>query len=324
MPVADRHSLDRLVPTGSIILGVTGRGASRTAVFVCQGRAVADGRLAVGRFGDPVSAKLLRPEERMPVQTARSATRPADWRERVAVESLVSCAEVVVPRTVAIDEAIREAGHRQVVVLGAGLDSRPWRLAELADAVLFAVDHPSSQADVRDRSAGLVPLCRRLELVAADLSRDSLGAGLGRASHDPSAPTTWIWEGVVPYLAPAEVETTLAAVRARSALGSVLVVQYQTRAWLNILARRLAGLTARLARLDNPLADEPWRSLWTAARMAELLGRHGFTVRSDEDLLAIADRIGSPAGRRRSLAAGRVAIATSKAPGRSLGVALHR
>jgi hypothetical protein len=57
---------------------------------------------------------------------------------------------------------------------------------------------------------------------------------------------------------------------AGSARGSVLVVQYQTRAWLNILARRLTGLTARLARLDNPLADEPWRSLWTAARMAEL------------------------------------------------------
>jgi methyltransferase (TIGR00027 family) len=268
--------------------------------------------LAIGRFADPVAAELLRPEERVAVEQARSAARPADWRERVRVESLVSCAEVVVPRTVAIDDAIREAGHGQVVILGAGLDSRPWRLAELDRAVLFVVDHPASQADARRRSAGLTPVCRRLELVAVDLSSDSLDRALGEASHDRSVPTTWIWEGVVPYLTAPEVEATLAALEARSAAGSVLVVQYQARAWLNVLARRLSGLTARLARLDNPLTDEPWRSLWTEARMSELLDRHGFTVRRDEDLLTIANRIGSPTRRRRSLCAGRVAIADAE------------
>ena len=51
-----------------------GRRTSRTAVFVCQGRAVADGRLAVGRFEDPVAAQLLRPEELADVELARSET----------------------------------------------------------------------------------------------------------------------------------------------------------------------------------------------------------------------------------------------------------
>lgn len=283
---------------------------SRTAVFVCQGRAVADGRLAVGRFADPVAKQLLRAEERAAVERARSGVSPADQRERLAVESLAACAEVVVPRTVAIDDAIRAAAHHQVVIVGAGLDSRPWRLGALREAAVFAVDHPASQADARERSAGLVPISRSLELVAVDLARDPLEAALRRASHDPSAPTTWVWEGVVPYLTAPEVETTLAALAGRSAPGSVLAVHYQARSLVGVVGRRVAGLAARVARLDNPLADEPWRSLWTEAQLGELLARRGFGVRRDEDLLTIAERVGSPTRRRRSLSAGRLAIAS--------------
>ncbi|WP_203217925.1 hypothetical protein [Nocardia terpenica] len=44
-------------------IGAEGLRASRTAVLVCQARAVADGRVAVGRFGDSVARGLLREEE---------------------------------------------------------------------------------------------------------------------------------------------------------------------------------------------------------------------------------------------------------------------
>ena len=108
--------------------------ASRTAVFVCQGRAVADGRLAVRRFGDPIAARLLRPEELTDVELARSETNTSDWRRRLAVQALRVCAEVVVPRSVAIDDAVTAAANRQVVIVGAGLDSRPWRLDALPGA----------------------------------------------------------------------------------------------------------------------------------------------------------------------------------------------
>src|SRR4051812_28904965 len=48
-------------------------------------------------------------------------------------------------RTLAIDRVVRadvERGVRQVVVLGAGLDARPYRMPELAQSVVFEVDHP--------------------------------------------------------------------------------------------------------------------------------------------------------------------------------------
>ena len=283
--------------------------ASRTAVLVCQGRAVADGRAAVGRFADPVAVRLLRDDERRAVEQARAPELPSDVRERLVVEMLRATAEGMVARTVAIDDAITGAGHRQVVILGAGLDTRPWRLGALREAVTFAVDHPASQAEARERSAGMTPV-GRLEFVPVDLSTDDLGVALTRAGHDSAAATTWVWEGVVPYLTDDDVRATVAALAERSAPGSVLVVQYQTRSWTATAGRQLSRLVLRLTRTADPLTAEPWRSLWSPKAMARMLAEHGFPVEQDDDLLTIAGRLGSPATRRRSLANGRVAVAT--------------
>src|SRR4051794_6175063 len=101
-------------------------GASRTAVLVCQGRATADGRLAVGRFADPVAAQVLRPDELATVRAAREdAGAGLKGRDRLVLESVRACAQIVVPRTVMIDQAVTDAvradAGTQVVVLGAGL-----------------------------------------------------------------------------------------------------------------------------------------------------------------------------------------------------------
>jgi methyltransferase (TIGR00027 family) len=285
--------------------------ASRTAVLVCQGRAVGDGRLAVGRFEDPVAAQLLRPDELAAVERARAAVPPTDWCDRLAMESLRACAEVVVPRTVAIDDAVREADHRQVVIIGAGLDSRPWRLAELHDTAVFALDHPASLADAVDRSAGLQPVTDRLTFVPVDLAREGLDHALAGTAHDSEVATTWLWEGVVPYLTPHDVEAAVVGLSARSAPGSVLVVNYQSPSWVASLGRRLAGLAARLSRQGDPMSGEPWLSSWTPDTMRVLLARHGFAVRRDEDLVSVAARINSPTTNHRSVGIGRVAVAAT-------------
>jgi methyltransferase (TIGR00027 family) len=284
--------------------------ASRTAVLVCQGRAVADGLMAPNYFRDQIAALLLTPEERAVVERARDDTPPSATRERLVWERVRACAEGMVPRTVVIDDAVRGAGHRQLVVVGAGLDTRPWRLGELEDAEVFSVDHPVSQADCRRRADGLEPAARGVEFVPVDLGSEPLGLALSDAGHDPSAPTTWLWEGVVPYLRRDQVEATLGALTERSAAGSTLVVQYQDRSAIARVGRRLSAFAAHRAGLDDPLADEPWRSIWTAKAIAALLARHGFVVEQDEDFLTTATQIGSRTTHRRSLANGRVAIGT--------------
>jgi methyltransferase (TIGR00027 family) len=284
-------------------------GASRTAVFVCQGRAAAEGRLATDRFRDPIARSLLRADEVAVVDRVRANDLPSEWRERMAVEAVRACSEIVVARTVTIDEAVCRAAHSQVVIVGAGLDSRPWRLACLHDAVVYAVDHPSSQADAMRRAAGLPLVVKSLIRVPVDLARAQLDDALASAGHEAGLPTTWVWEGVVPYLPRPAVSATAAAITARSAAGSVLVANYQRRDAVTLWGRRLGRVAARLSRLDDPLADEPWQSLWTPNGIARLLARHGLRVDDDEDLLTIATRIGSPATRRRSLASGRVLTA---------------
>ncbi|MFD5754832.1 class I SAM-dependent methyltransferase [Streptomyces sp. NPDC127044] len=283
------------------------RTASRTAVLVCQGRAAADGRLAAGRFADAVAVRLLRPPERAPVDEVRAGTPSTGWKARATYEGVRACAEVVVPRTVAIDDAVRSHRTPQLVVLGAGLDSRAWRLPELADTDVWEVDHPASQQDKQERlaEAGTPPVvARSVRFAPVDFATDDLGSALEAAGHDASVPTTWLWEGVVPYLTHDEVRATVRAVADRSASGSALVLNYQGPS-----VKASAGrLIARVLN-SSVTASEPWRSLWKPQKMAVLLAEYGLRVVSDEDLLAIANRLESSMRGRTSLRSGRVAVA---------------
>jgi len=285
----------------------TERTASRTAILVCQGRAAADGRLAVGRFADAVAVRLLRNPERAPVDEVRAGTPPTGWKTRATYEGVRACAEVVVPRTVAIDDALRSHGTSQLVVLGAGLDSRAWRLPELTDTDVWEVDHPASQQDKQERlaRAGAPPaLARSLHFAAVDFATDDLGSALEATGHDASVPTTWLWEGVVPYLTRDQVRATVRALTGRSVQGSTLVLNYQGPSVKASAGRMIARVLN-----STVTASEPWRSLWKPQQMAALLAEYGLRVVSDEDLLAIAHRLESSVRGRTALRSGRVAIA---------------
>ncbi|GEB53510.1 class I SAM-dependent methyltransferase [Streptomyces cacaoi] len=295
--------------------------ASRTAVLVCQGRAAGDGRAAEGRFVDPMAVRLLRAAERDPVDAVRAGTPPEGWRARMTYESVRAGAEIAVPRTVAVDEALCARTTGQLVILGAGLDTRAWRLSALARTTVWEVDHPASQRDKRARladavrgreedgngTAGPPALARSVRFTPVDFAVDDLGAALEAAGHDPVEPTTWLWEGVVPYLTPEEVCATLAALAARTAPGSALVVNYQTPSLKAAAGRRLSRVLG-----SSVTAGEPWRSLWRPRRMAALLAAHGLRVVRDSSLLDVARELGAPARERTSLRTGRVAVAESR------------
>ncbi|MFE7016938.1 class I SAM-dependent methyltransferase [Streptomyces sp. NPDC057651] len=146
-------------------------------------------------------------------------------------------ASSIIIRTKFLDDLLEratEAGIRQVVLLGAGMDSRAFRMSWPAATRLFEVDTAEPlgfKASVL-RQEGAVPGCERIT-VAADLREDWPGA-LAAAGHDPALPTVWIAEGLLIYLSEDAVDLLLARVGGLSATGSRMGLTLGSR---GVLAR---------------------------------------------------------------------------------------
>jgi methyltransferase (TIGR00027 family) len=107
-----------------------------------------------------------------------------------------------------------ECGVRQAVVLGAGLDTCAYRSAINDRLRFFEVDHPATQEWKRSLLAEAgIPIPPSLRFVPIDFERETMAEGLEKAEFDPGHPTFFMWLGVVPYLTPGTVWSTLEFVR---------------------------------------------------------------------------------------------------------------
>ncbi|MFB0633063.1 class I SAM-dependent methyltransferase [Streptomyces sp. AB3(2024)] len=131
----------------------------------------------------------------------------------------------IVIRTKFLDDLLDRAvasGVRQVVLLGAGMDSRAFRMDWPAGTRLFEVDTAEPlgfKASVL-RQERAVARCERIT-VPVDL-REDWPSALASAGHDPSQPTVWIAEGLLIYLPEDAVQSLLERVGALSAAGSMM------------------------------------------------------------------------------------------------------
>jgi methyltransferase (TIGR00027 family) len=225
-------------------------------------------------------------------------------------------------RTLTIDDAVASAtrdGVRQVVTLGAGLCARAWRLADLEESTVYEVDHPATQHYKRTRLDGLIPKAQGLRFVSVDFEKDDLLHSLEATGHDASARTTWVWEGVTPYLTPAAIAGTLGIIREQSAPGSVLVMTYYApgRAALE----RWFGIDfLHWSKRLFAAIGEPLHGLMSVTAAHELLATHGFAVTSDDtnrDLARRRFRGGSGLGWTERFVGERIVVATrgASAPG---------
>ena len=126
-----------------------------------------------------------------------------------------------------IEEAmVRELrdGARQIVVLGAGFDTRAYRLPEAAGVPVFEVDHPVTQAAKRAALRGVVdPLPANVRFVGVDFDQDDLGERLRAAGYDENRRTLFVWQGVIVYLTREGADHTLEFIAKHSAPGSAVV-----------------------------------------------------------------------------------------------------
>jgi methyltransferase (TIGR00027 family) len=117
---------------------------------------------------------------------------------------------------------------KQVVILGAGYDSRAYRFTSVPKAVrFFEVDLPATQEEKKarvEKALGSIP--QRVTYVPIDFNTQTLEKALTQAGYDPTAKTFFIWEGVTMYLNEHGVDTTLDFIARRSAPGSSVVFDY--------------------------------------------------------------------------------------------------
>jgi methyltransferase (TIGR00027 family) len=156
------------------------------------------------------------------------------------------------------------------VILGAGFDTRAYRLPALRSIPVVEVDHPDTQ---RRKRAGLermggVPA--NVQLRPTDFRSDDLGPA-------PAVPTLFLWEGVTNYLTAAAVDTTLRWC-AEAPAGSHLVVTYIDRRVLTDPGRfhgaERVFTTLRRAGEEMTFGIAP-------DELADYLAEHGLTLESD-------------------------------------------
>ncbi|MCJ7815145.1 MAG: class I SAM-dependent methyltransferase, partial [Xanthomonadales bacterium] len=141
-------------------------------------------------------------------------------------QALQGVVTFVLARHRAIADLILATGSDQVVLLGAGYDSRPARLcARLRESLVFEVDHPDT-ARRKAELAGAVYAGAELAPtvpVMIDFAHDSLEQRLIDSGLDTAASTIWVWEGVSMYLTEQAVRDTLGLMARLSGPGSLAV-----------------------------------------------------------------------------------------------------
>lgn len=202
--------------------GLKSGNASATARLIAAAQVMAWRKPALQNLVDPESAalcaKMLGTNSADRLLLAAAQTRLGrsvlHLLERIAAPGL---ARHWLHRKRVIERLVREGmaeGFLQLLVIGAGLDTLPLRLARRGElARVVCVDHPATQALVRVALPELADI-PSLRLIAADLSEQDLATELHRANALEDLPTIVVAEGLLMYLTPEQVTTLLRRIAA--------------------------------------------------------------------------------------------------------------
>ncbi len=229
-------------------------------------------------FRDPFAERMLDDETRARLDeiAADPSLRPMRLliaaRSRFSEDTLAACVA---------------RGVRQIVVLGAGLDTFSLRNPHAGLGVrVFEVDYPATQQWKRERlnEAGLA-IPASLTFAPVDFERQSLGDGLAAAGFRADRPAFFQWLGVVPYLTR---EAILATLDFIAGVPESEVVFDYAEPFENYPAERRAHVMAVAA--GTAARGEPWLSLFDPAELSGILRNKGFAI-EDLGMAEIAGRL---------------------------------
>jgi methyltransferase (TIGR00027 family) len=253
---------------------------SRTALMIARQR-VAHQVLDHGSIlDDPFAMKILGEDEEDVLQFANAHSLASIGRLFTAARSRIA--------EDALSGAV-ERGVRQIVILGAGLDTFALRNPHGAREVrIYEVDHAATQAWKRERLAeAAIALPPWLTFVPVDFERDDVGEKLAAAGFRQDAPAFFTWLGVVPYLTEEAIGRTLDTISAIP--DSEVVFDYMEPP---------EGFSGELRQIEKARTEQLKKmgersvSRFEPAGIRAILGSHGFCAIEDIDYEEIASRFG--------------------------------
>ena len=164
----------------------------------------------------------------------------------------------------------------QFVILGAGLDSTPYRFAHQAKHIeMFEVDYPSTQAWKRERLAALgVSIPSNLTFVTYDFENQTLMDALNKGGASKNKTTLFPWLGVQPYLTDDAIRSTMQTM-AEFAPGSELVMDFVAPDYASGDDINADGLD-QLSQVVSTMG-EPFKSRYTPEELCALMLDSGFS-----------------------------------------------
>lgn len=249
---------------------------SRTALGVARMRALHQFSPQAALFRDPYASAIL--GDAAPTAQDLEQEDERSRRMRLFVAARARLAEDWLAAAVC-------RGVRQVVMLGAGLDTFSLR-NPYPDVAVFEVDHPATQAWKRKclADAGLAEP-PATTFVPVNFERQRLTDELASAGLRPTEPSFFIWLGVVPYLSEEAIFSTLSWIAAMPA--SEVVFDYSEPAENRDPAGQ-AALSFHAARVAA--VGEPWISFFVPTALKQSLCELGFDEIEDLESSDIAAR----------------------------------
>ena len=186
-----------------------------------------------------------------------------------------------IARTKYIDDLLCSTikdGVKQVLILGAGFDTRASRLEWLQSIPVIEIDHPNTsgfKTDIYKKRIGSLP--QYVTYCLMDFNQENLEELSGRQNFDFTKPTTIIWEGVTNYLTAEAIDKTFSFI-SKFVNGSFVIFTYVHQQVLEN-PDSFFGAAKLIKNLEN--LQERWTCGFLPKELANYLSNFGFTLVED-------------------------------------------
>lgn len=255
--------------------------ASRTAQYMALFRALEHRRPARKRlFTDPYAINFLDSQLKF---VSRLSVIPFAQQiiANIIQQKLPGALASGIARTKYIDDLLLQTvqhGVQQVIILGAGFDTRALRLPFLKQLPVIEIDHPNTAA-LKTSTLRALPgqLPANIRYLQIDFNTQSLEALLQEHQVDVNIPTTIIWEGVTNYLTQEAIDHTFSILE-KFIHGSYVIFTYVHKQVLE-QPDTFFGATKLLKDLED--IEERWTFGFDPEDLSSYLNQFNYTLLED-------------------------------------------